>query len=144
MSAAAFGLRRPLSIEMNTESIFARVAAILRALMVGAIVFLVALVIGIGVDAWVVNSEGGPSNGPVVHIRHYLLPLGGFSVMVVIVLRLALPAGRRTWRHFLNSDSTGQPIPHAARTIAWILVAAGAFGIAVCIQRMLFGFFLPP
>ena len=99
---------------MHLYSVLVRIAATLRALTIGAIVFLFALAIGIGVDAWVVNRAGQPPGGPVVHVRHYVLPLGGFVVMVTIVLRLALPAGGRASRHFLYHGPMGETFRYAA------------------------------
>ena len=59
-------------------------------------VFIAAYAIEIGVDVWIVNHEPGQGTGSYVpsaiHLRHYLLPVGGFALAAFLFLRRSVPA----------------------------------------------------
>jgi hypothetical protein len=111
-------------------------------------VFMAAYAIEIGVDIWIVNHEPGQRTGlyapPAIHIRHYLLPMGGFALAAFLFLRRSVPAGRETLRTIESGGITGGVIRPAIRALGWAIVAAAVFQVARCLQWYLFGFFLPP
>jgi hypothetical protein len=111
-------------------------------------VFITAYAIEIGVDVWIVNNEPGPRAGsyapPAIHVRHYLLPVGGFALAAVLFLRQSVPAGRETLRIIESGGVIGAAIRPAIRTLVWAFAAAAVFQVARCLQWHLFGVFLPP
>jgi len=117
------------------------------ALICGA-VFIAAYAFEIGVDVWIVNHEPGQGTGsyapPAIHIRYYLLPVGGFALAAFLFLRRSVPVGRKTLRTIESGGMTGGVIWPAIRALGWAIVAAAVLQVARCLQWHLFGFFLPP
>lgn len=119
-----------------------------RAVLACVGVFLAAYAAEIAVDAWIVNHEPGPATDsqtpPTVHIRHYLLPVGGFFLSVVAFLRCSVPAGNAAVRVIERGGPVADAIRPALRALAWAAAAAIIFQAAAMLQCLLFGFFLPP
>ena len=111
-------------------------------------VFIAAYAIEIGFDVWIVNHELGRGTGSYVpsaiHLRHYLLPVGGFALAAFLFLRRSVPAGREMLRIIESGGMTGGVIRPAIRTLGWAIVVAAVFQVTRCLQWHLFGFFLPP
>ena len=128
---------------MNSVRLLSRVAGAFQALIVGAVVLLLTVALGVAVDAWVVNHDGPTPGEHAVHIRHYLLPLGGFALFVIILWRFVLPAAGDAARTALTGGTFGQVVRHAFCAIVWFSVDVALFECAAHLQRQLFGFFLP-
>jgi hypothetical protein len=122
-----------------------------RALVTAGALFFVAYVLEIGVEVWVVNHpDPADSNTnwqpvpPVTHIRHYVLPLGGFALFAMLVLSRALPAMGDAFSIVEARGPMAEPFRYAFRALAWTAAAIAVFQIAIWLQCRLFGFFLPP
>lgn len=111
-------------------------------------VFIAAYAIEIGFDVWIVNHEPGRGTGsyvpPAIHIRHYLLPVGGFALAAFLFLRRSVPAARATLWIIESGGGIGRAIRPAIRTLCWAIAAAAIFQVARSLQWHLFRFFLPP
>jgi hypothetical protein len=118
-----------------------RVAKLYGALVVAAVGVLGVLGLAIAADAWVVNRSG-PKAGDGIHLRHYVLPLGGAFVAAIILWRRVIPAGH-DFCLTVRPGAPGSPLRSAVRVVGWLAAAAAIFLAASLVQRATFGFFLP-
>ena len=114
------------------------------------LVFLAGYALEIAADVWVVNHPA-PNDlfanympVPVTHIRHYVLPWGGFALAAFFLVRRAMPAGRDAIWIIEIGGTIGEAFGPAARSLAWTVAAVAVFQTAAWLQCRLFGFFLPP
>jgi hypothetical protein len=118
-----------------------RAAKLYGAIAIAAIGVLGVLGFAIGIDAWVVNHSG-PKAVDRVHLRYYVLPLGGAFLAAIILWKRVIPAGH-DFCLALCAETTASPVRSAVRTAGWLFVAAAVFFTASLLQRATFGFFLP-
>lgn len=128
-------------MSMRIYLFLGRVAKLYGALVVAAVGVLGVLAFAIAVDTWLVNRSG-PKAGDGVHLRYYILPLGGGFLSAVILWRRVIPAGNDLVRA-MAGETAGTPLSPAVRVVAWLVVAAVIFCAASFIQCAIFGFFLP-
>jgi hypothetical protein len=81
---------------------------------------------------------------PVTHIRHYVLPWGGFALAAFFFVRRSAPAGRDALWILEAGGTIGEAFGPAVRALAWAVAAIAVFQTAAWLQCRLFGFFLPP
>jgi len=112
--------------------------------------FLVGYALEIAADVWVVNHPA-PNDPfadympvPVTHIRHYVLPWGGFALAAFFLVRRAMPAGRDAIWIIEAGGTIGEAFDSAVRALLWTVAAIAVFQTAAWLQCRLFGFFLPP
>ena len=114
------------------------------------LIFLVGYAIEIAVDVWVVNHPAPTDRfshcwpTPVTHIRHYVLPWGGFALSAMLFLRRAAPAGRDALWTIEVGGTIAEAFGHGVRALAWTVAAIAVFQTVIWLQCRLFGFFLPP
>jgi hypothetical protein len=121
-----------------------------RTLITVGLLFLAGYSLEIAADVWVVNHPA-PNDPfahympvPVTHIRHYVLPWGGFALAAFLLVRRAMPAGRDAIWTIEVGGTIGEAFGPAVRAFVWTVAAIAIFQTAAWLQCRLFGFFLPP
>jgi hypothetical protein len=128
---------------MNSFRSLSRVRGALQVLIVGALVLLLTVALGMAVDAWIVAQARPLPEVQVIHIRHYVLPLGGLAVFAIILWRLVLPAAGDAVRTVLTGGPFGQFVRLTFCALIWFAIAVAVLEAAAHIQQHLYGFFLP-
>lgn len=128
---------------MNSLRLLGRVKGAFKALKVGATVLLLTVALGVCVDAWIVAHATSVPENQVVHIRRYVLPLGGLVAFALILWRQVLPAFGDAFRAAFTGEPRGQFVRLAFRAIVWLAIAIVVLESAARFQKHLYGVFLP-
>ena len=122
----------------------------LGTVITAGLLFLAGYALEIAADVWVVNHPA-PNDPfahympvPVTHIRHYILPWGGFAMAAFLFIRRAAPAGRDALWILEVRGTIGEAFGPIVRALVWTVAAIAVFQVAIWLQCRLFGFFLPP
>ena len=126
---------------MRFHFLLGRIGKLYGALVVATVGVVAVLALAIAGDALMV-SHSGPTSDHQIHMRYYLLPLGGGFFAALVLWRRVIPAGHDFWR-VLFSENGGFQLRSVACVIGWLVIAAGLFLAASVLQRAIFGFFLP-